>query len=234
MVMSCMAMADHIQLLDRPSTRSSQAAPVAERSGGNLRSAPALCCSVMLPFMWAGCERYALAREVSQLVWGPQMAKKQSLWNPFPCEPWSLWTGAGRRLAAGGWPCIVRAPPSSYKRRLQHHRFQRIIPRVRRGVGARAAQNRRAMIKTGLYRLDQLSSLRKTRGFFGGTRRASITLYDKLASVRDGEKWGEQILALFSDGRGAYKRTYGRRFDEFDALAIRHISEGFQAERTLV
>jgi len=90
------------------------------------------------------------------------------------------------------------------------------------------------MIKTGLYRLDQLSSLRKTRGFFGGTRRASITLYDKLASVRDGEKWGEQILALFSDGRGAYKRTYGRRFDEFDALAIRHISEGFQAERALV
>jgi hypothetical protein len=90
------------------------------------------------------------------------------------------------------------------------------------------------MIKTGLYRLDQLASLRNSRGFFGGTRRASITLYDKLASVRDGEKWGEQILALFSDGRGAYKRTYGRRFDEFDALAIQHISEAYQAERPLV
>ena len=60
------------------------------------------------------------------------------------------------------------------------------------------------MIKTGLYRLDQLSSLRNTRGFFGGTRRISIALYDKIAGIRDGEQWGEQILALFSDGRGAY------------------------------
>src|SRR5207248_1157901 len=57
---------------------------------------------------------------------------------------------------------------------------------------------------------------------------------EKLADVRDGEKWGEQILGLFSDGRGAYKRTYARRFDDFDALAIRHITEAFDAEHALV
>lgn len=93
---------------------------------------------------------------------------------------------------------------------------------------------RKAMIKTGLYRIEQLSSLRNTGGFFGGTRRASITLYDQLTGIRDGEKWGEQVLSLFSDGRGAYKRTYGRRFDEFDTSAIRHIAEAFEAERALV
>src|SRR5262249_12000627 len=83
-------------------------------------------------------------------------------------------------------------------------------------------------------RIEQLSSLRKSRGFFGGTRRISVTLYDKLVGIRDGEKWREQILSLFSDGRGAYKRTYGRRFDDFDALAVRHITEAFAAQRALV
>ena len=90
------------------------------------------------------------------------------------------------------------------------------------------------MIKTGLYRLDQLSSLRNTRGFFGGTRRISIALYDKIAGIRDGEQWGEQILALFSDGRGAYKRTYGRRFNDFDVMVVRHISDAFRADQALV
>jgi hypothetical protein len=90
------------------------------------------------------------------------------------------------------------------------------------------------MIKTGLYRIEQLSSLQNTRGFFGGTRRISITLYDKAAGIRDGEKWAERILSLFSDERGAYKRTYRRRFDDFDTLAIRHIADAFDAGRALV
>jgi hypothetical protein len=89
------------------------------------------------------------------------------------------------------------------------------------------------MIKTGLYRLDQLTDLRKIRGFFGGTRRVSVTLYDKLAGIRDAEKWGECILTLFSDGRGAYKRTYARRFDHFDALAMRQIAQNFGPGRSL-
>jgi hypothetical protein len=96
------------------------------------------------------------------------------------------------------------------------------------------AQNQRAMIKTGLYRTEHLSSLRSTRGFFGGTRRISVTLYGQTAGIRDGEKWAERILGLFSDGRGAYKRTYARRFDRFDAVAIRHIAESFGDGRALV
>src|SRR5262249_18680316 len=90
------------------------------------------------------------------------------------------------------------------------------------------------MIKTGLYSIEQLSSLRNATTFFGKPRRISITLYGKTDSIRDSEEWAERILALFSDGRGAYKRTYCRRFDDFDALAMRHIGEAFGAGRALV
>src|SRR5215472_2763499 len=76
-----------------------------------------------------------------------------------------------------------------------------------------------AMIKTGLYRLEQLSSPAKIRGFFGGTRRVSITLYEKLHEMKKAEEWAEQILFSYCDARGIYKRTYACRFDQFDATA---------------
>src|SRR5260370_11528643 len=45
-----------------------------------------------------------------------------------------------------------------------------------------------AMIKTGLHRVDQLSSSAKVRGFFGWTRRGSITLYEKLHEMKKAEE----------------------------------------------
>ena len=70
------------------------------------------------------------------------------------------------------------------------------------------------MIKTGLYRLEQLSSPAKIRGFFGGTRRVSITLYEKLHEMKKAEEWAEPILFNYCDARGIYKRTYACRFDQ--------------------
>jgi hypothetical protein len=90
------------------------------------------------------------------------------------------------------------------------------------------------MIKTGLYRREQLASRRNTRGLFGGRRRISITLYDQIQSLADANEWAEQILLLHSDGRGAYKRTYRHRFDEFDALALGLIGEGYGGRGALV
>jgi len=90
------------------------------------------------------------------------------------------------------------------------------------------------MIKTGLYRIEDLSSLRNSRGLFLGTRRVSITLYDQVAGIPGGDKWAERILALHSDGRGVYKRTYGRRFDRFDALTVEHIVQTFGRDRAPV
>ena len=90
-----------------------------------------------------------------------------------------------------------------------------------------------AMIKTGLYRLEQLSSSAKTRGFFGGTRRVSITLYEKLDGVKEAQEWAEQILFSYCDARGIYKRTYACRFDQFDDMAIDCLGQAFPASRAL-
>jgi hypothetical protein len=89
------------------------------------------------------------------------------------------------------------------------------------------------MIKTGLYRLEQLSSSAKTKGFFGGTRRVSITLYEKLDDVKQAEEWAEQILFSYCDARGIYKRTYKVRFEQFDHMAIDCLGQAFPASRTL-
>jgi hypothetical protein len=89
------------------------------------------------------------------------------------------------------------------------------------------------MIKTGIYHIEDLTDLKKTRSLFGRLRRVSITLYDQVKSVENGDAWAQHILLLFSDGRGVYKRTYSRRFEEFDSLCISHIAEAFDARATL-
>ena len=90
-----------------------------------------------------------------------------------------------------------------------------------------------AMIKTGLYRVDQLSSSAKIRGFFGGTRRVSITLYEKLHEMKKAEEWAEKILFSYCDARGIFKRTYADRFDQFDDMAIDCLGREFPASRAL-
>jgi hypothetical protein len=90
-----------------------------------------------------------------------------------------------------------------------------------------------AMMKTGLYRVAQLSSPAKLRGFFGGTRRVSITLYQQLDEMKKAEEWAEQILFNYCDDRGIYKRTYAGRFDQFDDMAIDCLGQAFPASRIL-
>src|SRR5882672_7516458 len=89
------------------------------------------------------------------------------------------------------------------------------------------------MIKTGLWRAEQLAGARATKGFFGGTRRVSITLYDQVRERSDGAMWAERILFGHSDGRGIYKRTYSRRFDRFDDFALAHVAAAFAPDRGL-
>src|SRR5258708_791605 len=89
------------------------------------------------------------------------------------------------------------------------------------------------MIRIGLHRIEQLSDLRKSKTLFGRDRHISITLYDQTAAIADGDEWAERILRLFRDRRGAYKRTYGRRFDDFDALALQHIAQTLGNDRAL-
>ena len=62
----------------------------------------------------------------------------------------------------------------------------------------------------------------------------SITLYDQTAGLPGGDAWAEWILFHHSDGRGVYKRTYGRRFERFDALVVEQITRTFDNDRALV
>jgi hypothetical protein len=75
------------------------------------------------------------------------------------------------------------------------------------------------MIKTGITKLNQLSNdktfLRKE------LKNVSITLYDQTLNLVDADNLSERILLLFSDERGAYKRTYQKRFEAFDCAIIK-------------
>lgn len=86
------------------------------------------------------------------------------------------------------------------------------------------------MIKTGIYTLEEARDPAAQRGFFGGIRKISITLYADACRVADDEKTAERILFQFADGRNVFKRTYARRFPEFDQAAARIIRENFATD----
>lgn len=79
------------------------------------------------------------------------------------------------------------------------------------------------MIKTGITKLNQLSNdktfCRKE------LKNVSVTLYDQTLNLVDGDQLAERILLLFSDERGAYKRTYQKRFEAFDLAVIKMLQK---------
>lgn len=72
------------------------------------------------------------------------------------------------------------------------------------------------MLKTGICSVAELRTAGKLRGFFGGKRLPSITLYEEAAADPDGERLTTEILERFADEHGAYKRTYYDRFPAFE------------------
>src|SRR5689334_5266170 len=88
------------------------------------------------------------------------------------------------------------------------------------------------MLKTGVYNLAQIDA-GKFKSFLGGDKRISVTLYEKILSRPDAEHLAERILLLFTDERGAYKRTYSNRFAEFDLNCLQIINENFAKDLDL-
>lgn len=74
------------------------------------------------------------------------------------------------------------------------------------------------MIKTGIYKLDLFK--KDTIFFRKKLKNASITLYDQVFNEPQADELAEYILLRFADERGAYKRTYQKRFEEFDSQVI--------------
>jgi hypothetical protein len=78
------------------------------------------------------------------------------------------------------------------------------------------------MIKTGITKLSQVKN-KKFTTFFNKDKKLSITLYQDIQNLPEADVVAERILLLFSDERGAYKRTYQKRFEDFDLDVIKVI-----------
>lgn len=88
------------------------------------------------------------------------------------------------------------------------------------------------MLKTGVYNLAQINA-GNFKTILGGDKRISVTLYEKILTRPDAEQLAERILLLFTDERGAYKRTYSNRFAEFDMHALEIITKHFAKDQIL-
>lgn len=89
------------------------------------------------------------------------------------------------------------------------------------------------LLNTGIYNLEQLAEPKYFKNIFGRDKRISITLYEQILSHANAEFLAERILLLFTDERGAYKRTYSNRFAEFDQIVKNILSANFSANEYL-
>ena len=90
------------------------------------------------------------------------------------------------------------------------------------------------MLKLGISTLEQIKDKKSLKTFFGSDKRISISLYQYIQECPDADEISERILLLFSDERGAYKRTYQKRFEIFDKKVIDIIKEIFMSSETLL
>ena len=90
------------------------------------------------------------------------------------------------------------------------------------------------MFKTGIYDLSQLTDSPRFNSLLGKKRVISIALYNQILHASNADALAERILDTFSDERGAYKRTYSKRFETFDAQLLRMLAERNNIEYPLV
>ena len=90
------------------------------------------------------------------------------------------------------------------------------------------------MIKTGIHDIRQVTGGRRFKTLLGRDKILSVTLYDQVLNLPNAEYLAERILLLCTDERGARKRTYASRFDEFDASILQLMREHFATDAALV
>ncbi len=90
------------------------------------------------------------------------------------------------------------------------------------------------MLKTGICSLEHLISGDRDRTLFRKVlRNASISLYEKVCAEKNADELAQRILLLFSDERGAYKRTYAKRFEEFDQEVCEILEKNLDIQESL-
>ncbi|MGD0466146.1 MAG: hypothetical protein ABSA84_05570 [Gammaproteobacteria bacterium] len=88
------------------------------------------------------------------------------------------------------------------------------------------------MIKTGITNVKNIS-LGATI-FRKELKNISITLYDQILDEINADALAERILLVFTDERGAYKRTYAKRFEEFDIKVLNFLRKHFSVKSSLL
>lgn len=89
------------------------------------------------------------------------------------------------------------------------------------------------MFKTGIYKKEQLGP-ELLRGFWNPRRYIALDLYESCRGKdKDIRALQEHIIGRVAMANGSFKKTHARRFDEFDALALKHITEIFPADKPL-
>lgn len=89
------------------------------------------------------------------------------------------------------------------------------------------------MIKTGIYAVDDICK-RDSTFFRKDLKNVSIILYDKVIQEANADELAERILLLFADERGAYKRTYSKRFEDFDRTVLECLKNMFPKDEQLL
>jgi len=90
------------------------------------------------------------------------------------------------------------------------------------------------VLKFGIYSKDQIKKKEKYTCFFGREKKVSITLYDQVIEEKNADELAERILLLFADERGAYKRTYQKRFEDFDKVVSECLQTSFDKKKSLI
>jgi hypothetical protein len=75
-----------------------------------------------------------------------------------------------------------------------------------------------------------LTGTPRLKSLLGRNRVISVVLYDQLLDLPNAEDLAERTLDCFSDEHGVYKRTYARRFEEFDARLLALMNEHFSPQ----
>ena len=88
------------------------------------------------------------------------------------------------------------------------------------------------MIKIGVTNARDILLKSKTP-FRKELKNATITLYDQIARESNVDELAERLLLTFSDERGAYKRTYAKRFEDFDSHIVSILKDHFDKATVL-
>lgn len=83
------------------------------------------------------------------------------------------------------------------------------------------------MFKLGVHSIQQLRKGR-TRTIIGTAKKVSVTLLDKIDDLETSSDAYASIMFCLNDDRGAFKRTYAKRFDEFNDKCIETILGTFE------